>query len=154
MAQNGDFYVLVAICVLAVLWLLRAGKNWLFAPAKVVLPLDLNQATEPEPEGAKLLTEEGYEVLCGKIKLPIEMNKDGQRLSSQLFIDYIVRKNHIKYVVKLANRRQPMDWTGSQVRDRLMIYWLAYAPAIEGVIWLDKQNHQLHKVVFHIGGQQ
>ncbi len=52
---------------------------------------------------------------------------DGQALQSRLFIDLIAEKDGKHYIVKTARDRMPIDWTGSGVRDRLLVYALAYA---------------------------
>lgn len=129
-------------------------SKWLFAPPKWILPLPIDQGQKPEGKGKKLLEEAGYEVLCGKIKIPIRISDHGKILRSQYFIDYIAKKDQHYFLVKMEKARMPVEWTGAQVRDRLMPYWLLYAPVTKGLLFIESGSEQIHELLFDIGGQE
>ncbi|WP_245855655.1 hypothetical protein [Paenibacillus rigui] len=91
----------------------------------------------PEDEATLLLERQGFTVLRGKQRIPLEIAvNDDIQLQSRLFIDYFVERDGQMYTVKLAKDRKPLEMTGSSVRDQLLVYQLLY-PRTAGVIYLD-----------------
>jgi hypothetical protein len=146
---NVDMFVLFLIIVVISIWLFIKFKNWLYLPGYIKLPF-LENMNKPSGEAVNVLEESGYEVLHGKHKVPIQMNVDDdedKQLHSQFFIDYFARQDDKVYIVKMARERQPMQWTGSSVRDRLLPYFLLYEE-VQGVLYVDLKHRTIKKVTF------
>ena len=104
-------------------------------------------ADEP---GVQVLEANGYTVSSGKHRVPIVVGWNGNRLQSRLYIDYIAERDGKLYVVKCARDRQPMEWTGSGIRDRLIAYALML-PESSGVLYVDAADGTVHEITFEIG---
>ena len=149
MVRIGDFVVMLLIIAIVVTWLYYRFKRWLYAPSKLKLPFP-----EPAPfvrnEAVKLLEQFGYVVIGGKMKVPVTVELDDEPLESRLFVDYFARSDRELYVVKLSRQRQPMDWTASGIRERLMVYHYLYEET-HGVLYVDLEQQSVRKVKFDIG---
>ena len=98
--------------------------------------IPINKDIIPHPS-IDLLEEAGYEVVGGKLKIPLSFNVDGSQLYSRIFIDYIATKEEDSlYLVILARPRKPLDFTGSGLRDTLLPYLLIY-PECTGVLYVN-----------------
>lgn len=98
--------------------------------------IPFNKVIIPHPS-IDLLEEEGYEVVGGKLKIPLSFNVNGSKLYSRLFIDYIATKEEgTLYLVIIARPRKPLDFTGSGIRDTLLPYLLIY-PECSGVLYVN-----------------
>lgn len=142
--------MLVAV-VLIVLLIYRLFYRWLHEPPSLHSGLLLSRAEEvdDEDEHVKLLEEEGYDVTYGRYKVPIHIDIDtGEQLQSRLFIDMIAEKDGKHYIVKTARERMPLDWTGSGLRDKLMIYALLL-PEASGVIYVNARERSIRIITFH-----
>ncbi|MBB3109189.1 hypothetical protein FHS18_001241 [Paenibacillus phyllosphaerae] len=150
MAKYGDWLVMIAAGILAVYWIYRGFYRWLHEPPGLHSNLLLSraEAVNEEDENVQLLEQNGYEVTYGKYRLPISIDLDGERLQSRLFIDMIAEKDGKHYIVKTARERMPIDWTGSGVRDKLMIYALLL-PEAEGVLFVDHKEQLIRTITFH-----
>ena len=98
----------------------------------------------------QFLEKAGYEVTHGKYRVPLMIDLDGTTLQSRLFIDLIAEKDGKHYIVKTARERMPIDWTGSGVRDRLLVYALLM-PNCEGVLFVDHKESIIRTITFRIG---
>lgn len=146
---RGDGLILLLLSLTIIGWLLFLVRRWLLAPLRPRL------AVEPDPEipvteAIELLEYAGYEVLTGKRRVPvtIEVN-DRQELESRLFIDHFAAVEDKLYVVKLARERKPMEWTGSGLRDHLLVYQLLYREA-EGILYVDPKLRTIEKIRFTV----
>ncbi|MNU00607.1 hypothetical protein D3C72_2437780 [compost metagenome] len=74
---------------------------------------------------------------------------DRELLESRLFIDHFAAEEEKLYVVKVARDRKPLDWTGSGLRDQLLVYQLLY-PEAEGILYVDPRQKTIEKIRFDV----
>lgn len=149
--STGEGAVLFLVIAIVVAWAYHHFRRWFFAsPKRLSAYYD---PREPEPEGdvPDLLREAGYRVLSGKRKIPVTITLDEEEtLASRYFIDYLAKRGDEWYVVKTAKSRQPVEWTGSGVRDRLLPYMLLFGDEIEGLLYVDPEQGVIRKITFEI----
>ncbi|ANS74923.1 hypothetical protein AWM70_10200 [Paenibacillus yonginensis] len=146
MDAGSDKWLMI-VMVLVILFLLwRTFSSWLSRPApfKPGHGFEINDQFE-RTAAVELLERSGYEVVSGKLKVPLTFDCDGERLYSRLYIDYVVSKDGAYYVVKEARDRQPMDWTGSGVRKALLPFLLLY-PDCEGMLYINGEMNEIRKI--------
>jgi hypothetical protein len=133
-----------------ILWLVRRFDRWLHEPPGARLRrLAQNGGVLPD-EAVTLLQESGYEVLSGKHRIPLGVAvDDGPVQATRLYFDYLVSKEDKYYLVKLERVRQPMDWTASGLRERLLAYALLF-PDCEGIIVADPKDKLIRTVRFQV----
>lgn len=155
MLNSNEKYVLFLVIIVILVWLFILFKKWLYKPSTIKLPF-LDEMVPPRGEAVDLLESLDYEVLHGKHKVPIYMivdDKEDKPLRSQFFIDYIARKDDEIYIVKLAKERQPLNWAGSSIRDRLLPFFLLYEE-VSGVLYVDLNQKKVKKVCFEIDEEE
>ncbi|MDR0267033.1 hypothetical protein [Paenibacillus sp.] len=148
MEQRADGLVMLLIGLLLLVWIVYGIRSWLFKPLPARVPdMPINEEI-PDHPAVDMLEKSGYEVLGGKIKIPLLFDVDGEDFHSRLFIDFLARSSEgIIYLVKVARSRLPMDWTGSSIRDRLLPYFLLY-PGCGGVLYVDVENDEVACIRF------
>lgn len=153
MGHAADWFVMIAAGSLIAVWLFRRLYAWLHEPPASRVYL-LGDGVEPDEqdETVRFLTDSGYDVVSGKHRIPIAIELDGEPLQSRLFIDYVAVKDGKTWLVKTARDRMPIDWTGSGVRDRLLIYALL-VPTAEGIVYADPRERSLRTVTFAFGSE-
>jgi hypothetical protein len=149
MPHQGDWFILLIIIALLAIWLWIRFRRWLYAPTRVKLPFP-DITTFARSEAVELLEASGYEVICGKKKVPLIVEVDEKSMDSRLFVDYFAKKDHELFVVKVAKQRQPIQWTGSGVRERLMPYCYLFAET-HGVLYVDVEEGKVRKIRIDIG---
>lgn len=147
----ADWFIMAAAGGLIAVWLIRRFRAWLHEPPASRVYM-LGDGTEPEPddETVRFLAQRGYEVVSGKHRVPIEIEVDGELLETRLYIDYVAVRDGRTWLVKTARDRMPIDWTGSGVRDKLLIYALL-VPSAEGILYADPKEGRLRAITFAIG---
>ncbi|WP_116190969.1 hypothetical protein [Paenibacillus taihuensis] len=152
MGNYGDWLVMFIAGALIVFWLYRSFYRWLHEPPGMNTKLLLSHAEDvlEDDVNVQFLEKSGYEVTHGKYRVPITIDLDGTELQSRLFIDLIAEKDGKHYIVKTARERMPIDWTGSGVRDRLLVYALLL-PECEGVLFVDHKEHTIRTITFRFG---
>lgn len=144
---RGDALTFLLLSVIIIGWLAYWFRRWLMAPPKgrnLIEPDSEIQMTE----AVELLEFSGYEVLTGKRRIPVTIHVNDQiRLESRLFVDHFAAVEDKLYVVRLARERKPIDWTGSGIRDQLLVYQLLYQD-IEGVLYVDPKLKSIEKIRF------
>ncbi|WP_150270780.1 hypothetical protein [Paenibacillus tepidiphilus] len=107
--------------------------------------IPLNEEIEPHP-ALDLLEQAGYEVIGGKLKIPLVFSLDGSSLYSRLFIDYVATRDEDSlYLVILSRPRKMLEFTGSGLRDALLPYLLIY-PECSGVLYVDVSAAAVHLI--------
>ncbi|SFB19998.1 hypothetical protein SAMN05216312_104392 [Cohnella sp. OV330] len=151
MARFGDGLIFAAAVAAIIWWVWRRFRHWLHEPPSSRLRrLARDGAPDEDDEAAALLREHGYEALSGKHRIPLGVSvDDGPYEATRLYFDYIASKEERYYLVKLERPRQPMDWTASGIRERLLVYALLF-PECEGVIVADMRDRSLKTVKFKI----
>lgn len=150
MDKYGDWFVMLVAGALLFFWLYRVFYRWLHEPYSVNrLKLGKGGQLDADDENILFLERAGYEVLSGKHRVPIHIDLDGDPLSSRLYIDYIAELDGNMYIVKTARDRMPIDWTGSGVRDRLLVYALLM-PECAGILFVDVKEQIIRKIVFQV----
>ncbi|WP_438432235.1 hypothetical protein [Gorillibacterium sp. sgz500922] len=152
--KNGDGFVLILLLALFLIWAAYWIRHWWNK-----LP-DRRMTVEPDEEipvteAVALLENAGYEVLTVKRRIPVFIQVDGgadiggEDLESRLFVDHWAQFEDKLYVVKVERERKPYEWTGSGLRDQLMIYALLYDDAA-GILVVSPQTGRIRKVEFEI----
>ena len=150
--QSGDGTVIMLIVAAIAIWAFYSIRGKMRRTVDQASPFDYFSDEEvPDDDAVRLLEEYGYEVLCGKRRIPIQISlSDGNEvLQSRLFIDYFAERDGLYYAAKVAKGRKPIEMTGSSVRDHLLIYQLLY-PQTTGVLYLDLQQHTVKQLVFQM----
>lgn len=149
MPRQGDLTVLLLILAAALFWGWIRFKKWLYSPSRIKLPFP-DVTPVPRTQAVRIMEEAGYEVICGKKKVPLLIEVDDEPLDSRLFVDYFARKGEEFFVVKLAKQRQPIQWTGSGVREKLMPYCYLFAET-HGVLYVDVEEGKVRKIRMDVG---
>ncbi|MFX3633587.1 MAG: hypothetical protein ACE3L7_24875 [Candidatus Pristimantibacillus sp.] len=151
MGEYGDWFFMLVAGGLLLIWLYRSFYRWLHTPISVNrLKLGNGGELAADDENIVYLEQAGYEVISGKHRIPVAIDLDGEPLTSRLYIDYIAEYEDKMYIVKTARDRMPIDWTGSGVRDRLLIYSLLL-PECSGILFVDVKEQIIRKIMFQIG---
>jgi hypothetical protein len=152
MDKYGDWLVMLIAGSILIYWLYRMFYRWLHEPPGMNSKLLLSRAEEvrEDDENVIFLERAGYEVTHGKYRVPIRIDLDGQALQSRLFIDLIAEKDGKNDIEKTARDRMPIDWTGSGVRDRLLVYALLM-PECEGILFVDQRERTIRTITFRFG---
>lgn len=142
MEGQYDKFVIAFLGIIIVFWVLYGIRRWLQEPVPEQLPeLVLNEEIQEHP-ALEILEREGYEVIGGKLKVPLTFQVNKHTLYSRLFIDYVAEKEDEVFIVKTSRSRMPQEWTGSGLRDRLLPYLLLY-PNCNGLLYVDTDDHSL-----------
>lgn len=149
--QSGDGLVIFLIILALGLWAFLYIRGRLKESVDEGVPVNfLPEEEVEEDEATRLLNNHGYHVICGKKRIPIGIQVNGQEtLHSRLFFDYIAEKDGSYFTVKLAKERKPLERTGSSVRDRLLIYQFIY-PQTAGVLYVDVQENKIDRFIFEL----
>lgn len=144
-----DGLVLALLSLFIVGWIVYVFRQWLLAPPKA--RFSIHQDTEiPVTDAVELLEYAGYQVLTGKRRVPVSITvNDKAELESRLFIDHFAAVDDELYVVKLARDRKPLEWTGSSIRDQLLVYQLLY-DQVDGVLYVDTKRRAIDKFRFTV----
>lgn len=145
--MNGmsDLLILLLIAALGGGWLLWRARRWLSnASRKLPIP---KEALEEEPVAAvrNILKEHGFKVVGGKYRQPLHIVVDDKTYQSRYYIDGFATDREGVYVVKASKPKQPMEWTGSAVRDRLLPYVWIYQ-GINGLLYVDTEAKTVKKL--------
>ncbi|MCM3784101.1 hypothetical protein M3231_14050 [Neobacillus mesonae] len=145
MEGQYDKAVIAFIALILVIWLIYGIRRWLQEPAPDQLPeLVLNEEIQEHP-ALYILEREGFEVIGGRLKVPLTFQINNHSLYSRLFIDYVAEKNDEVFIVKTSRSRLPQEWTGSGVRDRLLPYLLLY-PNCDGLLYVDTDEDSIRMI--------
>ncbi|USB34690.1 hypothetical protein [Paenibacillus sp. YPG26] len=144
--QADGFLIVVVVAILLYL-IYRSVQSWLRRPALLRrgLHFDLNEDIPGHP-AVELLKEHGYEVISGKLRVPLTFMVNHTKLHSRLFIDYVATREDELYLVRLARARQPLEWTGSGVRQELLPFLLLY-PDCSGLLYIDAEHSEIKVIV-------
>ncbi len=143
-----ELIVMLLIVSGLLVWAYYSFRRWLYEAPEPSIP----EAEEEidETEAVRLLQDAGYEVVNKSIVVPVVIRSDGGAMPpSRLFIDYIVRKDGLYYVVKTARIRKPMVMTSAGIRERLLPYAFVYEEA-EGVIYVDPEQGTVRLYQFEL----
>lgn len=151
MEKYGD-WVIILIAAGFLIWLLikRLGR-WLHEPPSARLR-KIAQAggVEANDPVVLMLRTRGYEVLSGKHRIPLKVEVDESRpVATRLYFDYLALKDDRYYIVKLERARDPLDWTASGLRERLLVYALLF-PDCEGIMIVSHRDLQIKIVRFNV----
>ncbi|UPK47470.1 hypothetical protein KET34_22845 [Paenibacillus pabuli] len=137
-----DTIVIGVLAVCLIIWLFFGFRNWVNRPIPVSLSgMQLNSEIQDSP-AVDLLEAEGYEVIGGRMKIPLAFEVDESVYYSRLFIDYVAERDDERYLVKTSRRRQPLELTGPSLRDRFLYYLLLY-PGCEGLLYVDMEESDI-----------
>ncbi|WP_211745141.1 hypothetical protein [Paenibacillus sp. Marseille-Q4541] len=145
MEGQYDKVVIAFLGVVVLIWILYGVRKWIQDPVPDHVPdLVLNEEIQEHP-ALDLLEREGYEVIGGKLKVPLSFQVNQNTLYSRLFIDYVAEKQDEIYIVKTSRSRMPVEWTGAGLRDRLLPYLLLY-PTCDGLLYVDTEEDTVKRI--------
>ncbi|MFC5467874.1 hypothetical protein ACFPPD_04025 [Cohnella suwonensis] len=150
MEKFGDGLLIMIAAGLIVWWAIRRFDRWLHEPPGSRLR-KLAQAGGVERDDAvELLEDQGFEVLSGKHRIPLGVVVgDEPSMPTRLYFDYLVSRDDKYYLVKLDRPRQPILWTASGLREKLLPYALLF-PDCEGIVVASAQERQVKIVRFKV----
>lgn len=150
MERFGDSVLMLIGAGLMVWWLARRFRHWLYEPPGARLRKLAQAGGVEEDETVDFFRERGYEVLSGKHRIPLSVAvDDAPPQMTRLYFDYLAAKADKFYLVKLEKSRQPIDWTASGLRERLLVYQLLF-PDCEGIVVADPASGQIRVVRFQV----
>lgn len=147
MAGSSDKFVMALIGVALSIFIIYRIYVWLQSSPRSFLKdqIPFNKVIIPHPS-LDILEDEGYEIVGGKLKIPLSFNVNGAHMYSRLFIDYVATKEEGSlYLVILSRPRKPLDFTGSGIRDTLLPYLLIY-PECTGVLYVNAATASIHVI--------
>ncbi|MFE4711071.1 MULTISPECIES: hypothetical protein [Paenibacillus] len=147
MAGSSDKIVMTVIGIAVAIGLLYRLYVWLEGSPRSLIKdkIPINKDILPHP-AIDYLEEAGYEVIGGKLKIPLSFRVNGAAMYSRIFIDYVAAKEDGSfYMVILARPRKPLDFTGSGLRDYLLPYLLIY-PECSGVLYVNMAAAAIHVI--------
>lgn len=147
MDMQADGYLMYIFAALLLFLIYRGLQSWLRKPAVLRrgLHFDLNEEIGEHP-AVDLLKAGGYEVISGKLKVPLTFTINRAKLHSRLFIDYVAVKDEDMYLVRVSRTRQPVEWTGSGVRKELLPFLLLY-PDCTGLLYIDAEHSEIKVII-------
>lgn len=151
MMPSSETSVLLIIVIVIVTWGYFIFKRWLYAPPRIKLPMFTDNKADVQGELADLLRDAGYDVIYGKVRIPLTFTVDDDTdniFRSRYYIDALVKQHNDWYVVKTARARQTMDWTGSGLRDKLLPYVLLCQST--GILFVDMEQRSIRKIVYEL----
>ncbi|MGF7048599.1 hypothetical protein J2T13_003107 [Paenibacillus sp. DS2015] len=148
MEGRADVIVMALIGIILIVGVIYLIRNWLLDSSSTRgLVIPMNEYI-PDHPAVDLLLSAGYEVLGGRVKIPLYFEVEEDSYQSRLFIDYVVSgANGGVYLVKMARHRKPLEWTGSGIRDQLLPYFLLY-PDCSGILHLDVTKREVRLIEF------
>lgn len=150
---NDDKFVLILAVVMIVAWIAFVFFRWVYRPRSGKLSfLATGAPLELSGLAVQLLQQHGYKVLHGKHKIPLKIivnNDEEELLSSHIYIDYFAQKDDRTFAVRLAKSRLPIRWSGSEIRDHFLLYYLIYDD-IDGVLYVDIDRSLVREISFVI----
>ncbi|MFB5759534.1 hypothetical protein [Paenibacillus medicaginis] len=146
MDTRYDTFLVAALGAVLAIWALYAFRSWLRKPEHPRLyAISLNEEIEEGPASA-ILEENGYEVIGGRLRVPLAFDVNGETINSGLYIDYIAERDEGVYVVKTSRRSKPIEWSGTAIRDKFLPLLLLY-PEIAGVLYVDMEEGAVRRIV-------
>lgn len=154
---GSDRYVFIILLLLLIYLVYRGIRKWLTKAdneedQSYISQIEVDEEI-PVTEAVRLLENSGYEVMTVKRKVNLKfVVNDEEEFQSRLFVDHFVRDQEENlYAVKIAKSRQPLEMTGSQLRDKMMVYPLLFME-IEGVLYVDPLTQTIKKIYFEVEG--
>lgn len=139
MLERGDVFVYVLLVLIAVIWLLVLSRR-----KRAVSVVDVPTSGKV----VQLLRSEGYEIVSGKIKLPLLVSAGGEEAESHLTADFLVKSAGRTYVVKVE-RKQSEPFHPKRVQERYLPVCLAFKA--HGVVRVDASRGKLAHADIDIG---
>lgn len=150
MDSVGDWVIMLVAAIVMGWWIVRRLDRWLHEPPDARLRKLATKGGVEEDEYVLLLKEHGFQVLSGKHRIPLGVAVDnGSVMPTRLYFDYLAEKDNKYYLVKLDRPRQPMEWTASALRERLLVYALLF-PDCHGIVIVLTQGRQIKTVRFKV----
>lgn len=148
MGGRADLFIMAIMGILLIIGIVSLLKRWLENPTiRRGLNIPFNDYI-PDHPAVDFLQSKGFEVMGGRIKIPLYFESEHEDYYSRLFIDYVVTNEEgAVYMVKMARKRMPLDWTGSGLRDRFLPYFLLY-PDCAGVLYVDLHEREIRHIYF------
>ncbi|WNS44356.1 hypothetical protein [Paenibacillus sp. MMS20-IR301] len=144
---SSDKAVVVLIILAAAIFMVYRIYLWLQGSPRSFMrdKVPINKMIQPHPSTA-LLEDAGYEIIGGKLKIPLSFQLDGSPVYSRMFIDYVASKDDEHYYLVILSRpRKSLEFTGSGLRDALLPYLLIY-PYCSGVLYVDTVHSAVHVI--------
>lgn len=133
MLERGDGFVYVLIVLLIVIWLWGPWKR------KPSVSSDVPSSGKL----VKLLKDEGYEIVSGKLKMPLTLHIGERETDSVISADLLVKQHGRTYAVKVE-REEGESITAKRVRERYLPVCLAFRT--DGVVIINAAKTRVKHV--------
>lgn len=133
MLERGDGFVYVLIVFLMVLWLWRPWKR-------------KSSTTKDVPSSGKmvnLLKDEGYEIVSGKVKMPLTLQIGERETDSVISADFLVKQHGRTYAVKIE-REEGETLSAKRIREHYLSVCLAFQT--DGVVIINTAKTRVKHV--------
>ncbi|MHA0855553.1 hypothetical protein [Paenibacillus sp. CMAA1364] len=146
--ETTDALVMAIVSIVLIVGVVILVKNWLSnTTLDDRLKIPFNDYI-PEHPALDVMRNNGYDVVGGRIKIPLYFEVDQEEFFSRVFIDYVaLNEEGAVYMVKIARKRLPLEWTGSSLRDHLLTLFLLY-PDAAGVLYVDVYEERIRRIHF------
>ncbi|MEK3787879.1 hypothetical protein [Paenibacillus sp. FSL K6-1230] len=146
MDTGYDSILMVCIAAGLLIWGYVGLRYWLEQPRRRQMEaIPLNNEIQPGP-AVDILEKAGYEVVGGKMRIPLAFLIDKETVHSRLYMDYIAVMDDDTYMVKTSRRKQPMEWSGPEMRDKYLSLMLIY-PSCAGILYVDTDQESIKRIV-------
>lgn len=136
MLKTGDGLVAILMVlgtVLVLAWRLL-GPGWMRQP--------------PRGPVVAFLEEAGFDVVAGKVAIPVAVTVDDRTFDSRVYVDFLAKRDGKLYAVKVEKSRKPIPATGAALRDALLASWLLVRP--HGIVVVNRETGALRIVTFAV----
>lgn len=133
MLQPGDGFVFLLLFFFLTLLFWRPWKRRTFRSSDI-------------PSSGKLvdlLEGEGYEIISGKVKIPLTLTIGEREMTSMVSADLLVKQHHRTYVVKME-RDSGASLSAKRVRERYLAECLAFRAA--GIVAVNSDKTRVKQI--------
>lgn len=131
---DGLVVVLVVLGAVAVLAWRALGTGWM--------------RQQPKGPVVDLLEAEGFDVVAGKVAIPVAVTVDDRTFDSRLYVDFLAKRDGKLYAVKVEKSRKTIPTTGAALRDALLASWLVVRP--HGIVVVNRETGAMRIVTFAV----
>lgn len=133
MLERGDLFVYVIIALFIVCWGVHLWKK--------------NQpSTSSVPKSGKLvslLEAEGYDIVSGKMKIPLRLSVGEREMDSAITADYLVEQNGRTYIV-VKEKEEDEKLTAKYIKERYLVDCLTFRA--DGLIVINSDKTRVKQI--------
>lgn len=133
MLERGDLFVYVIIVLFIVFWGFRVRKKRQLSKSSV-------------PKSGKLVTlleAEGYDIVSGKLKIPLNMSVGEREMDTAMTADYLVKQSGRTYIV-VKEKEEDEKLTAKYIRERYLVDCLTFRA--DGVVVINSDKTRVKQI--------